>query len=148
PHHLRIAGFMYRDGAFVREWTVDADVDGARTEVADVVGQVAPDLLLLNDDDLTYAKVRLDERSLETVTAHIADLAEPMAQYLVLDALWHMCRDAQLPAAQYIDAVLAALPSLTTSQVVSSHCANIATAVQLYAPPAQARGFAERTAES
>ena len=148
PHQLRIAGFRYRDGAFEREWSVDAHVDGARTEVADIVGRERPDLLLLNDDDLTYAKVRLDERSLATVTAHLADLDEPMAQYLVLDALWHMCRDAQLPAQQYVDAVLAALPAVTTSQVMTSHCQNIATAVQLYAPPAAARALAEHTAES
>lgn len=148
PHRLRIAGFSYGEAGFVREWTVDADVDGARTEVAAVVGKPAPDLLLLNDDDLTYAKVPLDSRSLETVLAHVGELKEPMVQYLVLDALWHMCRDAQLPAEQYLDAVLAALPVLVNSQAIASHCQNIATAVQLYAPPAQAGALAERTADS
>ena len=37
-----------------------------RTDIKEAVGQRQPDLLLLNDGDLAYAKIRLDERSLAT----------------------------------------------------------------------------------
>ena len=47
------------------------DVSGARTEVPELVGVAQPELLLVNDEDLTYAKVRLDERSLATVIARL-----------------------------------------------------------------------------
>ena len=44
----------------------EVDIAGERTDLAELVGQEQPDLLLLNDDDLAYAKIRLDERSLAT----------------------------------------------------------------------------------
>ncbi|GIG53414.1 aminopeptidase N [Demequina activiva] len=148
PHRLRVGGYVLSDGALARAWTVDVDVDGARTAVPEAVGAAAPDLLLVNDGDLTYAKVRLDERSLATVDAHLAHLHDPMAQYLVLDALWHMCRDGELPARRYVDAVLTALPVLTTSQVIASHLGSIATAIRRYAPPQDALALAETTADA
>ena len=54
------------DGALVRRERVEIDVPGELTEVPELIGTRQPDLLLLNDDDLTYAKIRLDERSLAT----------------------------------------------------------------------------------
>ena len=51
-------------------WTSTA----TRTEVPELVGRPRPDLLLVNDDDLAYAKIRLDERSLATAVAHLARL--------------------------------------------------------------------------
>ncbi len=148
PHRLRIAGYVLGDSGLEREWVVDADVDGERTEIPQAAGMVRPDLLLLNEDDLTYAKVRLDSRSLATARTHISNLASPMAQYLVLDALWHMCRDGELSARDYVDVALAALPSLANSQVVASHAANIATAIRLYTPPEAAINLAEQTADA
>ena len=50
----------------VRTDRVELDVDGERTEVPELVGRPQPDLLLVNDDDLAYAKIRLDERSMAT----------------------------------------------------------------------------------
>ncbi len=47
---------------------------GERTEVPELVGRAQPDLLLVNDDDLAYAKIRLDERSLATVAGAPARL--------------------------------------------------------------------------
>ena len=52
------------DGLLERTDRLELDVDGARTEVPELVGREQPDLLLVNDDDLAYAKIRLDERSL------------------------------------------------------------------------------------
>ena len=42
-------------------WTSTAT---ATTDVPELVGPAAPDLVLLNDDDLAYAKIRLDDASL------------------------------------------------------------------------------------
>ena len=51
----------------MRRTSVETDIEGERTVVDELVGQRQPDLLLLNDGDLTYAKIRLDERSLATL---------------------------------------------------------------------------------
>ena len=78
---------------------VETDVEGERTEVAELVGDEQPDLLLLNDGDLTYAKIRLDERSLATVRrVGIAALDDSLARALCWGAPWDMTRDAEMSA--------------------------------------------------
>ncbi|MFV0633096.1 aminopeptidase N [Demequina sp.] len=148
PHRLRVGAYAWVGERLERVWFADVDVDGPRTHVPDAVGIEAPALVLVNDDDLTYAKVHLDATSLDTSREAIAALASPMAQYLVLDSLWHMCRDGALPAAAYVDAVLSCVSSLTVSQVIASHLANVATAVRLYAPPADTLALGARTADA
>ncbi|GMA36804.1 M1 family aminopeptidase [Demequina litorisediminis] len=77
PHRLVIGAYTLGDDGLTRAWKVAADVAGASTPISEAVGKVAPDLLLVNDGDLTYAKVRLDARSLATVEAHIAEPRRP-----------------------------------------------------------------------
>ncbi len=149
PHGIVVAGYLHDARAgFERAWEVPVTVEGPLTPVSAAAGLVEPDLLLVNDGDLTYAKVQLDPRSLAALVAHPGDLREAMPLSLVLDALWHMVRDAALPAATYVDAVTAALPHLTVSQVIEAHLANLATALVRYAPPAGAGALAVRAAEA
>ena len=72
PHRLAIGFYNLSGGKLVRDHRVELDVDGERTEVAELVGLARPDLVLLNDDDLAYAKIRLDEVS------HGVALAQPL----------------------------------------------------------------------
>ncbi len=79
PHRIGIGGYDVGTddaGAAVlrRSWNVEADVDGERTELRALIGRRRPDLLLLNDADLTYTKIRLDERSLATATTRLGRL--------------------------------------------------------------------------
>src|SRR5262249_27494315 len=76
PTHRIAIGLYDRDaeGQLRRRDRLELDIAGERTDVPQLRGVAAPDLLLLNDDDLTYAKVRLDERSLSTVVNHIGGL--------------------------------------------------------------------------
>ena len=67
-HRLAVGLYDRTDAGLVRRDRVELDVTGARTEVPELVGVAQPDLVLVNDDDLTYAKIRLDERSLATLT--------------------------------------------------------------------------------
>ena len=59
-------------------------------------------MLLLNDDDLTYAKLRLDERSMATVVQRIDGFESSLPRALVWAAAWDMLRDAELAARDYI----------------------------------------------
>ena len=54
------------EAGLVRRQRVETDVAGPRTVVPELAGQPRPDLVLVNDDDLTYAKIRLDDHSLRT----------------------------------------------------------------------------------
>ncbi|WP_086871821.1 aminopeptidase N [Streptomyces viridochromogenes] len=107
PH--RVAVGLYRrgvDGALERYARAEADVDGPRTVVAELAGAEAPDLVLVNDDDLTYCKTRFDETSLATLREALGELTDPLARALCWSALWNMTRDALLPAREFIGLVL------------------------------------------
>ncbi len=147
PHRVTIAGYRHRDGDFERVWAADASLTGAMTPVTDVVGRERPDLILVNDRDRTYAKTRLDEASLDTVTGYIAHLTDPMALASVLDSLWHMCRDAHLPAERYINAVLTAMPQFTNSETAESHLRTLAVALSRYVVPERTHAVGEAVAE-
>ncbi|HEY9522250.1 MAG TPA: aminopeptidase N, partial [Thermopolyspora sp.] len=62
-HRVAIGLYSLNDGVLTRTKRVELDVVGARTAVPSLVGEPRADLVLVNDDDLTYAKIRLDERS-------------------------------------------------------------------------------------
>ena len=63
PHQVRVAGYMHdaAAGRFDEAWAAEVTVDGSLTEVLTAAGERRPDLLLVNDRDLTYAKIVLDD---------------------------------------------------------------------------------------
>ncbi|MGW3864379.1 aminopeptidase N [Streptomyces sp. NPDC005047] len=107
PH--RVAVGLYRrtgEGSLERYARAEVDVDGPRTVVAELAGAEAPELVLVNDDDLTYCKTRFDDTSLATLREHLGSLTDPLARALCWSALWNMTRDALLPARDFIGLVL------------------------------------------
>ncbi|MFE2264784.1 aminopeptidase N [Streptomyces griseosporeus] len=77
-----------------------------------------PALLLLNDGDLTYAKVRFDPESFDTVRTGLSQLPEPLTRAVVWNALRDAVRDGELPAAAYLEAARAHLPQETDLALV------------------------------
>ena len=135
-HRLGIGCYSYDDaGALVRTQYVETDVEGELTEVAELVGTTQPDLLLLNDADLAYAKVRLDERSLATAIASLGRLEDSLARAIVWGAAWDMTRDAEMAATDYVELVLANIGSETDPWGVSRIPTTGATAVSSYSHP-------------
>ncbi|WP_030783232.1 aminopeptidase N [Streptomyces sp. NRRL S-920] len=107
PH--RVAVGLYRraaGGELERYARAEIDVEGPRTVVAELAGEAAPELILANDDDLTYCKVRFDENSLATLREHLGDIADPLARALCWSALWNLTRDGLMPARDFIGLVL------------------------------------------
>ncbi|WSB49894.1 aminopeptidase N [Streptomyces cellulosae] len=107
PH--RVAVGLYRrtgEGTLERYAQAGTDVEGPRTVVAELAGAQAPELVLVNDDDLTYCKTRFDDTSLATLREALGDLTDPLARALCWSALWNMTRDALLPARDFIALVL------------------------------------------
>jgi aminopeptidase N len=82
------------------------------------VGVTQPDLLLLNDGDLSYVKIRFDERSLETVRDSLHTLDDSLARALCWSALWDMTREAQVRAEDFVSIVLRGLPTETDETAV------------------------------
>jgi aminopeptidase N len=103
----RVAVGLYRrtDEGLVRDERFELDVDGARTELPQLLGLPAAEVVLVNDDDLTYAKTTLDAASTEIVAAQLSDLVDPLARAQVWSSTWDMVRDAELPAGRFVDLV-------------------------------------------
>ena len=135
PHRLAVGCYMLRDGALTRTARVELDVDGERTEVSELVGTPQPDLLLVNDDDLAYAKIRLDARSLATAIAHPRAFTDSLPRALVLGAAWDMTRDAEMSARDFIDMALATLPGESDSTLLRTLLGQLTTAARTYTAP-------------
>ena len=114
-----------------------------RTEVPDLVGQVRPDLVLVNDEDLTYAKIRLDDHSLRTAVASIGSFTSSLPAALVWAAAWDMCRDGEMAARDYVRLVLGGVDSVRDISVVQTLLRQATLAVRHYAEPSwRAEGLA------
>ena len=147
PHRVAIGSYERVDGELRRTGRLELDVDGERTPVPGLVGARRPEVLVLNDDDLTYAKVRPDETSLTAGLEGIALFADSLPRSIVLASAWDMVRDGELPASRYLDAALAALAVETHSSVVQGLLARIATCLSSYLPPAVRAERAPRVAQ-
>ncbi|TDP91074.1 aminopeptidase N [Labedaea rhizosphaerae] len=132
----RIAIGLY-DESMSRVRRVELDVAGPRTEVAELIGAQRPALVLLNDDDLTYAKIRLDPESLRAMRAGIARFTDPVAQAVCWMIAWDLTRDGELPARDYAALVLAGVESVSSLLIVRTLLAQACTAVQEYTSPAE-----------
>jgi aminopeptidase N len=102
PHHIAIGLYNRADGALSRTGRVEIDVAGARTPVPELVGTTQPDLVLLNDDDLGYALVRFDPRSLATLTESIGEFTNSLARAVCWSAAIDMVQEAELSLPAFV----------------------------------------------
>ncbi|GAB3525412.1 aminopeptidase N [Arthrobacter monumenti] len=136
PHRLEVGCYNFNGDSLVRTESVELDVTGAGTTVPELAGKARPALLLVNDEDLTYAKIRFDAASLGTVLDHLSQLDDLMARALCWSALWNMTRDGVLPAQQYLAAVERHAPKETDIGVLQNLLLNARGAIERYTAPA------------
>jgi aminopeptidase N len=121
----------------VRRHRIELDVSGERTEVPDLIGVPRGDLILLNDDDLTYAKIRLDPVSLATAISSVSSLDSSLARALCWISAWDMVRDGEIRARDYVAMVLGGIGAEQDIAVVEALLGRrAATALDDYADPA------------
>jgi aminopeptidase N len=145
-HRVAVGLYDEDGGRLRRRRRVELDVVGERTEVGDLAGERVPALTLVNDDDLTFAKVRFDERSLDTVRQRLSDVDDPLARAVCWTACWDMARDAELPAREYLDVVLRHLGRETEVGLVERTLGQAVSAIHLYGYPANREAAAQRLA--
>jgi aminopeptidase N len=133
PHRLHVGLFDIKDGSLTRRKSVELDVAGALTEVTALAGEKLADLVLINDKDQTYAKLRFDDRSIETMKSHLGALNDSLARGLIWASLWDSCRDGELSASSYISIALNALKSESDISIVAATLMQIDTALFAYA---------------
>jgi aminopeptidase N len=117
PHRLGLG--VYKGGSLLHRVEADLDpaVDHGRTLVPALTGQSAGDLLLPNDGDLTYAKIRFDPASQAALLDTLPRLDDSLARALIWASVTDAVRDAQMPAGDLVGLCAAALPSETSQAV-------------------------------
>ena len=138
-HRIAVGVYKLRgegaDAVLERINRVEVDIRGARTEVSALVDTPAGDVVLVNDDDLTYSMIRLDQKSLETVIDHIGDFADSMPRTVCWSATWQMVRAGQMRARDFVDLVLRGVSGEDKLSVLERVIAQAVTAVEQYADP-------------
>ncbi len=135
PHRIAIGLYDHGPGGLARRRRVELDVTGERTAVPELTGERRPDLVLVNDDDLTFAKIRLDEDSLRTLIRSIGDFAETLPAALCWAAAWDMCRDAEIAARDYLALVLSGVRSVSEISMLQTILRQAIAAVRRFADP-------------
>ncbi|WP_341728046.1 aminopeptidase N [Brooklawnia sp.] len=136
-HRLAIGLYDLRAGGLLRRESLELDVSGAQTVAAALIGKPRADLVLLNDRDLTYTKVRLDADSQRMATENMAKLVDPLARAVVWTTAWDTWRDAQLTSTDYLTLVLSGLQTESDVTAVINQLRQAHLAVTRYAAPSQ-----------
>ena len=110
-HRLGIGIYANTDNGLERVDYVETDISGERTDVPDLVGRPRRDVVLLNDGDLTFAKVRLDEMSRNTLVNGIDRLADPLARAVTWSLFWDSVRDAEIAPQELVSLALQGIGS-------------------------------------
>jgi aminopeptidase N len=134
-HRIAIGLYDLHEDQLLRRDRLELVVSGRHTTVPELTGVRAADVLLVNDDDLTYAKLRLDPRSMGTVVDQLSGLDSSLARALCWAAAWDMTRDAELAAREYVRLVCTALPKEMDINLVTSALRQVQTAIDQYADP-------------
>ncbi|GGS42255.1 MULTISPECIES: aminopeptidase N [Actinokineospora] len=135
-HRVAIGVYDDVDGKLVRTHRVEVDVDGDVTSVPELIGVPRGQLVLVNDDDLTYCTMRLDPGSLTTLVDRIGDITEPLPRTLCWSAAWEMTREAELKARDFVSLVCHGLSAESEVGVVQRLLLQAQTALASYADPA------------
>jgi aminopeptidase N len=132
PHRLAVGFYNEVEGKLVRTERVELDVQGAKTMVPELVGKNRPALVVLNDDDLTYAKIRLDEQSFATALAKLSSIEDPLARALVWGSVWDATRDGETSGRDFIELVLSHIGNESESTTMMTLLRQLLTVANLY----------------
>ena len=136
-HRIGIGFYHLADGTLRRTSEAQIDISGEVTSIADaaLIGADDPDLILVNDNDLTFAKLRFDERSLTTLTGHLSAIDDVLSRSLCWAALWDMTRDAELPAHRFVELTASHAPAETEVAVLERLIVQGIAAIDRFAAP-------------
>ncbi len=148
PHRLAVGIYDFEGDALVRTHRVELDVDGEKTSVDGLIGVSRGALILVNDDDFAYAKIRLDPQSLAVAIKHLSDITDPLARALVWGSVWDSTRDAETAPSDYVDLVLGNIASETESTTVRTTLLQLASTARMYVAPSRRQETIRRIADA
>ena len=132
PHRIAIGLYEEQSGKIVRTERIELDVEGAKTQVPELAGKKRPALILLNDDDLTYAKIRMDESSWSFALDKLSSIEDPLARALVWGSAWDATRDGETSPRDFIQLALRHIELETESTTMLTILRQLLTVANLY----------------
>jgi aminopeptidase N len=132
PHRIAIGLYEEQNGKIVRTDRIELDVEGAKTQVPELAGKKRPALILLNDDDLTYAKIRMDEASWSFALDKLSSIEDPLARALVWGSAWDATRDGETSPRDFIQLALRHIEFETESTTMLTILRQLLTVANLY----------------
>ncbi len=146
PHRMAVGLYDLKGSVLERRTSVELDVAGDLTSVEKLKGEKVADLLLINDKDLSYAKIRFDKLSIETLKSHLGKLNDNLSRALCWSAAWDMLRDAEISSSDFIDITIAGLPGEDDITTVTALGNQLASAIEVYAAPKNRDSLREKIA--
>jgi len=146
PHRLAVGLYDISGDSLNLRKSVELDVVGASTRVKELSGEKVADLLLINDRDLSYAKLRFDDRSIATLKKYLGRLNDPLARALSWASIWDMHRDAQISSADFIEIALSGLAGENDDAIVNIVIGQLGTSVEANASDANRDKYREKLA--
>ena len=147
-HRVGLGLYDLTDAGLVRREFIAVDVTGAQTQINELVGKKQPDLLLVNDGDLTFTKVRLDEKSWATATAHLGEISDSLARAVIWSAAWDMTRDAEASTGEFLELVLSGINSESDVGVTSGVLRQLSMAIDQFAAATHREEYHLRLAQA
>ena len=132
PDRVTVGLYVERDGRLARRGGPATDIAAKRTAITDAA---LDDVVLIvpNDDDRTYAKVRLDDASTDAVARGLSTIDDALARAVVWAALWNAVRDGILPARHYVEIVARHAPTETDAALLTEAAARAAFTIAHFA---------------
>ncbi|NDD60603.1 MAG: aminopeptidase N, partial [Actinobacteria bacterium] len=146
PHRMAVGLYDLVGNVLKVRKSVEFDLEGPLTKVNELSGEKVADLLLINDRDLTYGKIRFDEKSISTLKSSLGKLEDQLARTLCWAAAWDMLRDAELSASDFVDIAIAGLPGEVDVTMVTTLGNQLSGAVEIYASDKNRDGLREKLA--
>jgi aminopeptidase N len=144
PHRLRIGAYAAGDDGLALVETVSVEVSGERTPVH---GGAAAELLLVNDEDLTFATVRPDARSRDLLLARGGELPTAVGRTLAVTTAWSLLYDGELSAEEFVDCGVGVLARETADSVIEPLLGRLVDAADHWAPASKRDRLLSRVAD-
>jgi len=132
PHRLAVALYDVISGQLVARKRTEIDVIGEFTEIPEFANERVANLFLINDGDLAYTKIRFDQRSINTLTTHFANITDPIARVMTLLAVWDMWRDAEVSNDDFLRLVLEGIKRESLITLMTSMGLDIVNCVEVF----------------
>ena len=147
PHRLAVGLYDISAGSLKLRKTVELDVIGESTVVTDLAGEKVADLLLINDRDLSYAKLRFDDRSISTLKTHLGKFDDALARALCWASIWDMHRDAEISSADFIEIALNGLAGESDDAIVTIVLGQLGASVEMYSEASNRDTYRQKLAD-